>query len=155
MGASATRHAQVSIGVLVIQDIAAVGFLASSAGKLPSVWALVLILLIPTKRYLVKLLEKTGHGELLVLFGIALAIGSADLFELVDLKGDLGALIAGMLLAGSKKADELAKRLLGFKELFLVGFFLSVGMTAIPGTDEIILALILLLFLPFKSFFLF
>jgi len=44
----------------------------------------------------------------------------------------------------------MAKALLGFKELFLVGFFLSVGMTAIPGWTEVMIALLFILFLPIK-----
>jgi len=46
---------------------------------------------------------------------------------LVGLKGDLGALVLGVLVAGHGKADELAKTMLGFKDLFLLGFFLSIG----------------------------
>ncbi|MDC9715357.1 MAG: cation:proton antiporter [Gammaproteobacteria bacterium] len=44
----------------------------------------------------------------------------------------------------------MVKALLSFKELFLVGFFLSVGMMAPLGWTEIIIALIFTLFLPFK-----
>ena len=150
LGATASRHGRIAIGVLVVQDIAAVIFLAVSTGKIPSVWALGLILLIPARPLLGKMLEKTGHGELLVLFGIALALGGADIFELVGVKGDVGALVFGMLLANHAKASELAKALLGFKELFLVGFFLSIGMTALPGWNELLVALIFILFLPVK-----
>ncbi|MDH3665066.1 MAG: cation:proton antiporter, partial [Alphaproteobacteria bacterium] len=63
---------------------------------------------------------------------------------------DLGALVLGMLLAGHPKAKELAKSLLSFKDLFLVGFFLSVGMTALPGWGELLAALLLIVFLPIK-----
>ena len=150
MGAATTRHARISIGVLVMQDIAAVLFVAISAAKLPSWWALGLLLLIPLRHPLHYLLTRIGHGELLILFGIALAVSGADLFELVQMKGDLGALAVGMLFASHRKANELAKALLGFKDLFLVGFFLTVGMTALPGWTELLVALLLLLFLPLK-----
>ncbi len=150
LGASSTRHGRVSIGVLIVQDVAAVAFLAASTGKLPSIWALALLLLIPLRHLLQRLLVMTGHGELLILYGIVLAVGGADLFELVGLKGDLGALVIGMLLANHPKANELAKDLLGFKDLFLVGFFLSIGMTALPGWAELLAALLLIAFLPIK-----
>jgi hypothetical protein len=55
-----------------------------------------------------------------------------------------------MLLANHPKASELAKALLGFKELFLVGFFLTVGMTAAPGWIEVLIALLFILLLPIK-----
>ena len=150
LGATASRHGRTAIGVLIVQDIAAVAFLAASTGKLPSPWALALLALIPLRHLLQRVLIHTGHGELLILYGIVLAIGGADLFELVGMKGDLGALVAGMLLANHSKASELAKGLLGFKDLFLVGFFLSVGMTALPGWTELLVAVLLIAFLPLK-----
>lgn len=150
LGAMSSKHGQVAIGVLVIQDIAAVVFLAVSAGKIPSLWAISLLLLIPIRPFFHKVLDKTGHGELLVLFGIVLALAGADIFELVGMKGDVGALVLGMLLASHSKANELAKALLSFKDLFLVGFFLSIGMTTLPGWSELLVALIFILFLPLK-----
>jgi predicted Kef-type K+ transport protein len=150
LGATSTRHGTLSIGVLIIQDIAAVAFLAASTGKLPSAWAIALLALIPLRHVLGRVLTLSGHGELLILFGIVLALGGADLFELAGMKGDLGALAIGMLLANHPKANELAKALLGFKDLFLIGFFLSVGMTVLPSWSEILIALLLIVILPLK-----
>lgn len=152
MGASNSKHGKIAVGVLVVQDIAAVVFLAISAGKMPSLWAVALLGLFLVKPLLHKILEKTGHGELLVLFGIAVALGGADIFELVGIKGDVGALIFGMLLADHAKANELSKALLSFKELFLIGFFLSVGMTVLPTWSDLLVALLLLTLLPLKVF---
>ena len=150
LGATGARHGRTAIGILVVQDIAAVALIAISIGKLPSPYALALIALIPLRFALYWILNKVGHGELLILFGIAMALVGADIFELVEIKEDAGALVFGMLLANHPKANELAKALLGFKELFLVGFFLSVGMTALPSWGEILIALIFILFLPIK-----
>ena len=150
LGATGAIHGRIAVGVLVVQDIAAVLFLAFTTGKMPSLWALALFLLLPLRPLLLALLEKTGHGELLVLFGIVLALGGADVFELVGMKGDVGALVLGMLLANHPKSSELAKVLLGFKDLFLVGFFLSIGMTALPGWNELLAALVFIVFLPLK-----
>lgn len=131
-GEMTSRHGRVAIGILVMQDIAAVAFLAVSTGALPTVWAILIILLIPLRPVLHKLLERVGHGELLVLYGFLLAMGGAELFELVGLKADLGALVLGLLIANHPKADELAKTMLGFKDLFLLGFFLSIGLAGQP-----------------------
>ncbi|MGV6808227.1 MAG: cation:proton antiporter domain-containing protein [bacterium] len=150
LGATNARHGKTAIGVLVVQDIAAVAFIAISIGKVPSPFAVALLALIPLRFLLYWVLDKVGHGELLILFGIALALVGADVFELVEIKGDAGALVFGMLLANHPKASELAKALFGFKELFLVGFFLSVGMTALPGWQEILIALMFIAFLPVK-----
>lgn len=151
LGATGAAHGRIAIGVLVVQDIAAVLFIAISLGKLPTPWALLLVLLLPARVLLFKLLNRVGHGELLILFGITMALAGADLFEMVGIKGDVGALVFGMLLASHPKTSELAKALLGFKELFLVGFFLSVGMTGVPSWDDILLGLLLTLLLPLKS----
>lgn len=158
LGAEGSRHGNLAIGVLIMQDIAAVAFLAASSGKLPSLWALGLLALPLLRRPVGWLLARTDHGELMILFGVVLALAGADLFELVGIKGDLGALAAGMLVASHPKADELAKSLLGFKDLFLLGFFLSVGMTALPSWESLLLASLLMLLLPLKTmlyFFLF
>ncbi len=150
-GASGSFYGLIAIGVLIMQDIAAVIFIAVSAGKSPSIWAFALLALIPLRHLLYSILSRVGHGELLVLFGIALALGGAHLFELVNLKGDLGALIVGMLLADHAKADEMSKNLLSLKELFLVSFFLSVGM-AVPATwNATLLASLFILALPLKT----
>jgi predicted Kef-type K+ transport protein len=150
LGATNAMHGRVAIGVLVVQDIAAVIFIAVSMAKLPSPWALALVALIPLRFLIYRMLDRVGHGELLILFGITLALIGADIFELVGIKGDVGALVFGMLLANHPKSNELSKALLGFKELFLVGFFLSVGMTAIPSLTEILVAILFILFLPLK-----
>ncbi|MCM8543365.1 MAG: cation:proton antiporter [Lentisphaeraceae bacterium] len=150
LGASNSQHGKISVGVLVVQDIAAVIFLSVSIGKVPTIWALALLLLIPLRPLILKLLEKAGHGELLVLFGVVVALGGADLFEIVGIKADAGALVFGMLLANHQKSNELAKALLSLKDLFLVGFFLSIGMTALPGWAEMMAAMFFLVLLPLK-----
>ncbi len=147
-----TRHGQVSIGILVIQDIIAVIFLATASGKIPSVWAFGLLLLPLLRPLLNKVLERAGHGELLVLFGFVMAIGGGELFTLTGMKDGLGALVFGALLGGLPKTNELARSLLRFKDLFLLGFFLQIGIAALPQASDILIAAILaLLILPLKS----
>ena len=85
-------HGKIAVGILVMQDMAAVIFLVVSLGKVPSIWALSLLLLIPLRPVFHWLLEQTGHGELLILYGLVLALGGAELFELAGVKDDLGAL---------------------------------------------------------------
>ena len=151
-GEMAALHGKVSIGILIIQDIVAVIFLTFSLGKIPSWWALPLLALLPVIRYLLKaMLSRCGHGEVLILAGmfIGLVVGAAS-FDLVGLKADLGALIVGMLIADHPKASELAKALLGFKEIFLVGFFLSIGLSGAPSLEALGIAALLTLVMPFK-----
>ncbi|CAM2848488.1 cation:proton antiporter family protein [Vibrio neptunius] len=145
-------YGTIAIGMLVMQDIFAVVFLTASTGKLPEWYAIILFALPLLRPIFYKVLDWVGHGEMLVLFGIffALVVG-AGLFELVGMKPDLGALILGMLLAGHKKASELSKSLFNLKELFLVCFFLNIGLAAQPTMSGFALATLFLLLLPLKG----
>ena len=144
------RHGKTAIGILVLQDVIAVAFLVASTGKIPSVWALGLIGLLAVRPVLHALVTRTGHDELLPLVGFFMALGGYELFTLLNLKGDLGALVAGMMLASHVKAAEIYKALMGFKDLFLIGFFLSIGFIALPNVEMMLTALVLLLLLPVK-----
>ena len=150
-GEFTSRHGRIAIGILVIQDIVAVGFMAASSGTIPSLFAVGLLALVFARKPLDQLARRAGHGELLLLFGFAMALAGYALFELVDLKGDLGALIFGMLLAGSAKANELNKSLGSFKDVFLIGFFLSIGQAGLPDWSTAATALVLMLILVPKT----
>jgi glutathione-regulated potassium-efflux system ancillary protein KefC len=132
-----TRHGKLAVGILVMQDIVAVIFLVLATGDIPNIYAFSLILLWPARHLLGRLVASVGHGELLPLIGFFLALGGYELFHLFNLKGDLGALVFGLLLSQHIKAAELSKSLLAFKDLFLIGFFLSIGFTALPTIDMI------------------
>lgn len=148
---SAALYGRVAVGILVVQDLIAVAFLVVSSESLPSPWAFALIGLVPLRPVYHRLLTACGHGELLVLGGLAAALGGAGLFYALGLKPDLGALVAGVLLGNHPKAQELSKSLYGLKDVFLVGFFLTVGLTGLPTLENAAVALALLLLLPLKG----
>ena len=150
-GEMTSQHGRLAIGVLIMQDLVAVLFIVVSSGKLPTPWAAALLLLIPLRPLILKLLRKSGHGELLILFGLVMALGGAQLFELVGVKGDLGALILGVLISADKKAKELAETMLGFKDLFLVGFFLSIGIGNQPDMSSLLIGLALVPLVAIKT----
>jgi predicted Kef-type K+ transport protein len=145
-------HGRVAIGVLIVQDLIAVGILAAGGGARPGWTALGVIaglpLLVPLLR---RLIDRVGHGELLVLLGavLALALGAYG-FESVGLSAELGALAVGMLLADHRRSVELGDALWSLKEFFLVGFFLTVGLAGLPDRETLLLALVPLGLLPFK-----
>lgn len=145
-------YGRVAIGILVMQDIFAVLFLSISSGKLPSLWALSLLLLIPLRPLMLKLIHRSGHGEVQLLLGFTLTfLVGYYWFGQVGIKPDLGALLVGMLLAGTPQANNLGKSLFAFKELFLVAFFLSIGMHYFPTVESVSVALLLACLLPIKS----
>ncbi|GGG10624.1 potassium transporter Kef [Rhodococcoides trifolii] len=151
-GESHSLYGRVAIGILVMQDIVAVVFLTATSGKLPSPWALALVGLWPLTRVLRRIWSGLGHGEMQSLFGIVMAfVPGYALFSALGLKGDLGALVIGVLLASHPAASELSRSLFHIKELLLVGFFVSIGLTGLPDLPTIGVALLMLLFLPVKA----
>jgi glutathione-regulated potassium-efflux system ancillary protein KefC len=150
---AASLAGRIAIGILIVQDIFAVVFLTVAVDEPPSLWAIPMVALVIVARPLYGwLLERAGHGELLILLGLCLAVGAgAETFELVGLKPDLGALIVGLSLANHRRAGELAERLLGFKDILLIGFFLSIGLEGAPGGAELLVAGVVLLVLPLKT----
>ena len=147
-------HGHAAIGILIMQDLMAVFFLTVSKGEFPSPWAFGLpLLLLSLRPLLMHIIDHLGHGELLPLSGlfIALAVGATS-FSLVGLKPDLGALVIGMLVGSHARAHELSRSLYSFKDIFLVGFFFQIGLTAIPHFGHILVALGLAALLPAKTF---
>ncbi|BBY97439.1 cation:proton antiporter family protein [Mycolicibacterium fallax] len=152
-GESHALYGRIAVGILVMQDIIAVVFLTATSGQLPSPWALaVLAGLWPMTLFARKIWGRLGHGEMQALFGMVMAfVPGYALFTAVGLKGDLGALIMGVLLASHPSASELARSLFHIKELLLVGFFVSIGLTGLPTLPTIEVALLMLLLLPIKA----
>jgi len=142
-------YGRIAVGVLVVQDVVAVVFLAVSTGEPPSPWAFALVALVPGAWVLRRVWDHAGHGELQALFGAFVALVPGYwLFEAVGLSGDLGALVMGALLAGHRQATELSRSLLTVKDLALVAFFLQIGLHGMPSPGDVGLALLLLLLLP-------
>jgi predicted Kef-type K+ transport protein len=88
-------HGKIAIVILIIQDVFAVIFISATNDVLPSIW----VFLLPVYLYLIRflmnpLLTRSGHGELLTVFGfVAPFVFGSLAFYSVNLKPDLGALI--------------------------------------------------------------
>ncbi|WP_413334919.1 cation:proton antiporter [Brevibacterium sp. GP-SGM9] len=151
-------YGQIAIAVLVLQDLAAVAFITAAGEEPPSPWAFALVLLVPAAWVLRRILDRIGRGELLVLFGVVMALGPGYVaFESVGIHGDLGALAMGLLFASHPRSGELSKSLFSVKELFLVAFFVVIGLQAVPTWSDLGMALILcVVLIPFNfiSFYL-
>jgi predicted Kef-type K+ transport protein len=152
-GEGSSLAGSLAIAILVMQDIFAVVFLVA-VGSTPSWWAIPVVAAVIIARPLYAwLLSRTGYEELFLLFGLVLAIGvGAASFDAVGMKADLGALIVGLTLANHPKARDLSATLLGFKDILLIGFFLSIGLGGLPDPPTLIVAGVILLMLPIKTF---
>lgn len=145
-------YGRIVIGVLVVQDIAAVVLMSISRGEPPSPWALTLVVVIPVLAWATKYWRRIGHGEMEVLFGVGMAlIPGYLLFTAVGLSGSLGALVMGVVLARSPGADQLSNALFRIKDLLLVGFFVAIGFHGIPTWENVGIGLALLLLLPLQA----
>lgn len=145
-------HGRLAIGILIMQDLAAVAFLSTGSGVLPSPWAFALLGLLFVRPIIHRLLDISGHGELVILYGLLLAvvIGGSS-FEYFGLSSELGALLLGIMLASHKRASELSSALWGLKELLLVGFFLQIGLLGLPSLAIVEQALWLNFLVPLKA----
>ncbi len=152
-GELGAMHGRIAIGVLIMQDILAVLFLTFSTGKIPTLWAIpLLLILLGGRKWIQKLIERSGHGEMIALCGLflALVIG-AEGFTAVGLKADLGAIFLGVLVGSHPRAKELGKSLGGLTDLLLIGFFLQIGLQGSLTFSSFGWALLFLILLPLKS----
>jgi predicted Kef-type K+ transport protein len=151
-GESTSLHGTTAIAVLIIQDLMAVIFLVATSDNLPGIWVFTIpVILLMIKPLIFLIYKKIGHGELLVLFGFFLAlVPGAELFKMVGLKPDLGALVMGMLIAKHPKSKEMYELLIHFKDFFLIGFFLSIGLSVTPTLDIFIISLCIAFAINFK-----
>lgn len=146
-------HGRVAIGILVMQDIVAVLFLTFSTGKIPSLWVLAAVpALLLARPAFGWIMQRSGHGEMLSLCGLFLAlVAGAKAFDIVGLKADLGALFIGVLVGAHPRSSELRKSLNNITDLFLVGFFLQIGLEGTPDWMALGWAVLFIALLPLKS----
>lgn len=137
------------LGVLVLQDIAAIVLIATvtaiaqgvglDAGQLGRVVAelvgtliggLVLgLLLIPR---LARYVRKLGSTEVWVVFGVGLCFAFAGFAAYLGYSPALGAFLAGMLIAESGQGRQMEHLVAPLRDVFAAVFFVSVGMTVDP-----------------------
>jgi Kef-type K+ transport system membrane component KefB/Trk K+ transport system NAD-binding subunit len=161
-------YAQITIGVLLVQDIVATAakiIIAIRTGNDGSALNVVLLLargisitgvVYFVSRYLIPKLTHTleNSKELLLLFGLGWGLGLAALFESVGFSIEIGALFAGVSLASLPYSSEMASRLKPLRDFFIVIFFITLGQSMTPSlltgvvTTALILATIALVLKP-------
>ncbi|SIS79985.1 monovalent cation:proton antiporter family protein [Neptunomonas antarctica] len=140
-----TGHGQISIGILLFQDLAAVFFLIivpSLSGQqdidgeaiivmLLEGATLLLILLLLGRTLLPTLFHevaKAHSDELFVMTALVAALTAAWLTHTAGLSMALGGFLAGMMLGESRYKHQLEADIRPFRDLLLGLFFVSVGM---------------------------
>ncbi len=135
-------YGKIVVGLLLVQDVLATTALlfvtangagsGFSASKLLILavkgWTLGAILLLTGNFVLPKMHRLiAGSQEFLFLFAIGWGFGSAALFERAGFSLEIGALIAGVALAGLPYTQEISSRLRPLRDFFIVVFFISLG----------------------------
>jgi predicted Kef-type K+ transport protein len=80
-------YGRVAIGILIVQDLVAIGIIAYAGGGLPSPWALVLLGLPLLRPIISKLLEVLQRDELVLLMALALAMNEREEAAIVESGG--------------------------------------------------------------------
>lgn len=153
------RTGEVIISILLLQDMLAIVLLlvvqGSSQGDMQLLDILKLVIALPAlvgfawivERYvLIRLIRRFDKiQEYIFLMTIGWCLGMAELAALLGLSAEIGAFIAGVVLASSPIAMFIAESLRPLRDFFLVLFFFSLGAGFdISTIDEVILPAALL-----------
>ncbi len=137
-------YGKITIGILLIQDVLATvalifltansngsGFHASQLGFLVLKGAVLIITMFLVTNYVLPRLRTqiAGSQEFLFLFAVGWGLGVATLFKVIGFSIEIGSLIAGIALASSPYAQEIAARLRPLRDFFVVVFFINLGST--------------------------
>jgi Kef-type K+ transport system membrane component KefB/voltage-gated potassium channel Kch len=154
-----TLPGRVTLGVLVLQDLFAVMFLAIQPSlddlqpgvavlSLVRVGVLLTTALLISRFTLPHLFQMIAHLPELVLVGaLAWCFAVAELAEMLGLSREMGALIAGVSLSTFPYALDVTAKVTSLRDFFITLFFVSLGMTIPLPTGAIVgLALILVAF---------
>ncbi len=139
------EHGQVSLGLLIFQDLAIVVMVllvpvlsptgGAGAGEigiaLGTAVAIIIVVLVIARRVMPKVLEtvaRTCSPELFLLTVIAICFGTAYLTSLAGVSLSLGAFLAGLMVSESRFSQHALSETLPLQILFSATFFVSVGM---------------------------
>jgi len=152
-------YGQIAIGVILVDDIVAtialvvVAMMAANETSATAFMILGLkaialgVGLLVAARYIMPRLGKmlASSSELLFLFSIGWGLSVSSLFYVAGFSHELGALFAGVSLAGLPYATEMAAKLKPLRDFFIVLFFVTLGemFTFDAITQSIVPAIIL------------
>lgn len=135
-------HGQIAVGVILLDDVIAMfaivwvsAFSSGQALDVADISFLVFkalglgILLFVVGGFVVPRISKlfAKNQELLFLFAVGWGFGIASLFRIAGFSHEVGALFAGVSLAGLPYATEMGTRLKPLRDFFVVLFFVALG----------------------------
>jgi Kef-type K+ transport system membrane component KefB/voltage-gated potassium channel Kch len=160
-----TFAGRVTLGVLIFQDLWAIGFLALQPslrslepgpllGSLGTSVGLVATCGVLSRLVLPRLFRSVARShELLLITAIAWCFLVAGTAGSLGLSKEMGALIAGMVIAAFPYNTEVISRLGGVRDFFVTLFFVALGMKfAMPSSRMLLLAGAAALFVVLSRF---
>ena len=148
-----TRHGQIMLAILIAQDLALGLMLAivpavsgSSSATIP-LWQVISFVLLKVISFLVaaviaghwiipviiRQVALTESSELFLLTLIALCLGVALITARLGLSIEIGAFVAGLMIAEIDYADQALAKVLPLRDTFASLFFVSIGMLIDPS----------------------
>lgn len=144
-----SRYGQLILSVLLFQDLAAVPFLiiiptlaqggdniASQLYTTIPVGIFVVITLLSAGRYILKplyhIVAAGKSSELFMMATLLVALASAGFTNYFDLHKELGAFLAGVMLAETQYAHQIETDIQPFRDVLLGLFFVTVGLQLDP-----------------------
>src|SRR5437016_11972010 len=154
-----TLPGRITLGVLVLQDIFAILFLAVQPSlanlqvsviliSIARVGALVATALILSRYVLPRLFHQIARRPELILLGaLAWCFLIGEIAEKLHLSREMGSLVAGVSLSTFPYALDVTAKVTTLRDFFITLFFVALGMTIpIPGMSVIGLALMIAAF---------
>lgn len=151
-----TLVSRITLGILVIQDLWAISFLAvqpNLAQLNPMVLVtslgrgmlLVLACLWMAKYVLPHVFAKVGkQPELMIVFAMAWCFAAAGVANMLHLSQEMGALIGGISIASFPYKVDVAAKVTNLRDFFITVFFVVLGLQVPKPTPEIVtLALVI------------
>ncbi len=134
-------YGRISVGFLIVQDLMAMFILlflgsvrsGTDLSTLLSVtlvrWIVVLVILAVLSLWILpKIAAYAARSqELLFLFGLAWCFGLAAALSILGFGIEIGALLAGLSLAGTLPSQEMSTRIKPLRDFFLIIFFITLG----------------------------
>ena len=143
-GETNTRGGQVTLGILIFQDLAVVALallipmLGGGGGSaldvvraLGTAGLIIVAVLVLARRVMPPILEavaRTCSAEIFLLSVVAICLGTAYITSLAGVSLSLGAFLAGLLVSESRFSDQAFGEILPLQILFSAVFFVSVGL---------------------------
>ena len=152
-------HGQIAIGIVLLDDVVATiallfvtaakdhSFGFAQLGPLLLQGALLMAFLVIASTVILPRLARfmASSQELLFLFAVGWGFGVASLFDIAGFSIEVGALFAGVALAGLPYAQEIEARLKPLRDFFVVLFFIVLGQSlSLSGMSKVLIPALVL-----------